>query len=260
MANYLVDLMTWSYSRLNTFLQCPYQFYLKYIYGDVESPMFFSEYGGLIHSIFAAYYRGEIPKADALNSYLTRFQEETVGAHPSPEIKTSYFKQGIDCMKALSPIDGKVLDVEKKVFFDFGNRRFVGFIDLIHEDSDGALCVLDHKSRMLKPRSKRTKPTKTDDELDAYLRQLYLYSIPVARDFGRPPDYLEFNCYRSGELIREPFQEEALEETKQWALNTIDAIGRERDWNPNIDYWPCHYLCGFCDQCEYAQIAEWKGG
>ena len=60
MSNYLIDLMTWSYSRINTYLQCPYQFYLKYIECLDEAPMFFSEYGSLVHEVLAEYYSGNI--------------------------------------------------------------------------------------------------------------------------------------------------------------------------------------------------------
>lgn len=70
---------------------------------------------------------------------------------------------------------------------------------------DGTLCILDHKSRSLKPRSNRKKKPKTDEEPDQYLRQLYLYSIPITNEFGRMPAFLKFNCYRTGVRIKEPF-------------------------------------------------------
>ena len=132
---------------------------------------------------------------------------------------------------------------------------FTGFVDLIYQDKDGALCILDHKSRALKPRSGRKNPTKTDLELDDYLRQLYLYSIPISKLYGRYPDFLEFNCYRTDVRIKEPFQMEVLDHTKKWALDTIDAIRNEESWKPNIDFWRCKYLCPFHDSCEYAEMA-----
>lgn len=258
MANYLIDLMRWSYSRINAFLQCPYQFYLKYMDLTEEAPMFFSEYGSLIHDIFAAYYSGRVSKSDSLNDYFIRFPSEAIGACPSDSIRLSYFKQGTESIRALSPIDGRVISTEQLVRFSDDGKRFIGFVDMIYEDKDGALCILDHKSRALKPRSNRKKKTKTDEELDQYLRQLYLYSIPVTSAFGRTPDFLEFNCYRTGVRIKEPFCIEKLEETRRWAHDTIEAIGREKDWRPDLDFWRCKYLCGFCDQCEYAQSVDWR--
>ena len=258
MSNYLIDLMTWSYSRINTYLQCPYQFYLKYIEGLDGAPMFFSEYGSFVHEILARYYSGEIKAQDALNNYLIQFPTRTIGAYPSQSIKTGYFQDGISCMKTLSPVDGSVIETEQRVEFSISGKPFVGFVDLVYEDSESHLCIMDHKSRALKPRSKRKKPTQGDIELEFYLRQLYLYSIPVKEKHGRYPDFLEFNCYRTGNRIKEPFHIDALDEAKSWAVNTIEQIGRETRWRPNLEYWKCKYLCGFCQECEYAQIATFK--
>ena len=256
MANYLIDSMVWSHSRITSYLGCPYQFYLKYICGEVERPMFFSGYGSLIHELLARYYGGSASISQVLNEYLCRFTDETSGSRVSGNIKASFFEQGVSLLKALSPIPGEVLSIEEKVFFDVGDRKFIGFIDLVHRDENGALCILDHKSRDLKPRSKRAKPTKTDQELDQYLRQLYLYAIPVAMKYGQNPDFLEFNCYRTGVRIKERFCTEKLEETKQWALQTIEQISAEKEWSPNVDSWRCRHLCGLSDVCDYYQMSE----
>lgn len=114
--------------------------------------------------------------------------------------------------------------------------------------------ILDNKSRDLKPRSLRKKPTKSDGELDSYLRQLYLYSVPIKDLFDTYPDRLEFNCFRTGQLISEPFQEKALGTTKEWALQTIEKITENDDWSPQMDYWKCRYLCDLNQHCEYYQM------
>ena len=217
--------------------------------------MFFSSYGSLIHDVLASYYRGEIPAGDALTKFLIRFPSEVSGAYPSEQIRASYFQQGVDCMKAMQPIDGRILGVEERVSFELGGKPFIGFVDMIYEDRDGALCVMDHKSHALKPRSARKKPTKTDLELDEYLRQLYLYSVPVAKRFGRDPDFLEFNCYRIGTHIKERFCKQAQSEAIQWSLDMIEAVRKESEWRPNLDFWQCRFLCGFFSECEYAQVA-----
>lgn len=250
--------MTWSHSRLNTFSQCPYQFYLKYICQADEEKMFFSEYGKFIHDILAGYHSGKITAAGALDMYLTGFADHATGISPANDIRVSYFKQGLASMKALSPIAGKILGIEERVSFDVFGYPFIGFVDMVYEDADNKLCILDHKSRALKPRSTRKKPTKTDIELDFYLRQLYLYSIPIAEKYGRYPDFLEFNCYRTQERIKESFCLDALNDAKRWAISTIHEIRNESEWHPDLEMWKCKYLCGFCNQCEYTEIAEWR--
>lgn len=139
--------------------------------------------------------------------------------------------------------------------FKIGDKPFTGIIDCVAKDEDGIILV-DNKSRALKERSKRKKPTKSDAELDEYLRQLYLYSIPIKDTFHCYPARLEFNCYRTGQLISEPFREEELERAKQWAADSIEAITNNEDWSPKLDFWKCRYLCDFCDECEYFAMSK----
>lgn len=138
------------------------------------------------------------------------------------------------------------------------NRRFTGVVDFLGESVNGELFLVDNKSRELKERSGRAKPTAKDQELDDMLRQLYLYSIPVFDEFGRYPDWLCFNCFRSGVFIKEQFDIEKFEEAKRWALNLIEEIEREEDFDPNPNYFFCKWLCGVNDKCEYYE-EETKG-
>lgn len=256
MGNYLIDTMTWSYSRLKCYDQCPYQFYLKYIDCQDEAPMFFASFGSLVHDLFAQYYSGEITVADAVNEYMIRFTTEVRGFAPSPEIRTSYFISGLEAIKRLAPMEEEILSVEQRVSFEIDGRPFVGFVDMVLRDASGNLCILDHKSRNLKPRSNRKKPTRTDEELDDYLRQLYLYSIPLKKFFKTYPTYLAFDCYRKDKetIIKEPFQERGFEDAKNWAISTIEEIRHDDKWRPKLDFWQCKYLCPFCSTCEYATM------
>jgi len=85
---------------------------------------------------------------------------------------------------------------------------------------------------------------------DEYLRQLYLYAVPVAEQYG-PPGNLVFNCFRTGSMISEPFSQAAFEETIAWALRIIEDTLREKDWLPCEDAWKCRYLCDVAGECEY---------
>ena len=129
-----------------------------------------------------------------------------------------------------------------KVQFYVQDIPFVGVIDYLGKDEDG-LVIVDHKSRELKPRSKRSKPTLKDKELDEVLKQLYLYSIPVKDKYGSYPTKLCLNCFRNQELIVEPFDETKLEETKQWAVDRIHEIQGEKEFEPNQNFFFCPWIC-----------------
>lgn len=249
----IISDFTWSYSRIGQFEMCPYGFLLNYIKKADKKPMFFSDYGSFMHKLIEQYLRGFLEKDELVNAYLSGFRRNVRGKAPNSKIFKSYFEQGYEY---LSNIDFPYLSpvgVEQKVDFFVGDRPFTGIIDCVALD-DGNLVILDNKSRALKPRSRRSKPTVSDKELDSYLRQLYLYSVPMEQFYHTYPVRLEINCFRTGQLISEPFQEKELEKTKEWALKSIDTITRNEDWSPKIDYWKCRYICDLSDDCCYFQM------
>lgn len=244
--------MTWSFSRISTYARCPYLFFLTYLSGEpmVETPLFYSDFGSFMHELLASYYKGERTAAQLASDYISGFRLRVLGYPPSADICRRWFSQGLACLRRLEPPEGDVVGVEKRLKFEVGGRRFLGFADLITRSGDD-FTIIDHKSRDLKPRSSRKTPTKSDEELDAYLRQLYLYASAVEAETGFTPKELAFNCYRTGVLIREPFRREACDAAKAWALDAIAGIERTESWKPNLDYYHCNYICPFHRDCEY---------
>lgn len=253
----LVRDMTWSYSRIKAFDDCPYRWYLKYICKKKGKPMFFSDYGSFIHELIADFYAGKKSAAQVRSEYVKDFKSKVKGRAPNPKIFKTYFTNGLDYFKELKPPKHKVLSVENKVEFLVNGYKFVGFIDREEEDEDG-LRITDNKSRTLKPRSKRAKPTKADQELDKYLVQLYLYSIPFKERYGEYPKHLCFDCFREKLLIKEPFDKDAFDAAVQWATDSIEEIAKETEFRPNVDFFKCNYLCEMNDKCEYYALSKGK--
>ena len=91
-------------------------------------------------------------------------------------------------------------------------------------------------------------------ELDKYQRQLYVYASAVNQLYGRHPDFIEFNCFRTGTWISEPFQYERLLDTESWATRLINKITATDDWYANLDFWFCKQLCDVATECEYEEF------
>lgn len=246
----IISEFTWSYSRLTAFEHCPYGFFLSYIKPHSQAPQFFASYGSFLHRIMELYLRGELKKEELPGFYLARFRSEVEGRAPDQKVFRSYFEQGLDYLIHMDFPYQIPCAAERRVDFYVGGNSFTGIVDCVVQDG-GDIIILDHKSRVLKPRSGRKKPTRSDRELDDYLRQLYLYSIPVRDIFHQYPKRLEFNCFRSRQIISEPFSESALERTGLWAEQTIARITANEDWSPKMDPWKCRYLCTHYHQCEY---------
>lgn len=207
-----------------------------------------------MHSIMQQYLTGVLTKNELVPYYLTHFLTEITGKAPTQKIYQSYLEQGRQYLKTLSFPARKILKVEDEMHFEFAGHPFTGFLDLMSEDEDGKLYITDHKSRALKPRSNRSKPTQSDVELDKYLRQLYIYAHAVHSLYGRYPDYLEFNCFRTNTWICEPFSIERMQEVEKWARDLIDRITSESKWNAHLEFWFCKHLCDVAEECEYEDL------
>lgn len=247
----LIDDMIWSYSRIEAFNDCPYRFFLRYIRGFKDDDKFYSSYGSFIHKILERYYKEEITKDEMLTTFLLNFKKEVRGIRPKESTVQKYISAGCEYLKSFTPFPYKMIDVEKRIEFKIEDYNFVGFIDYIGYDDDGGICIVDNKSRDLKPRSNRQKPTAKDKELDKMLRQLYLYAAAIEQEYEVLPKFLCFNCFKAGVFIKEQFDIQKYEETKQWAIKSIEKITNTEDFEPNLDFFSCLYICGVSDYCEY---------
>lgn len=250
-----IEPMEWSYSRLTAFEDCPYMWLMRYIlrdeYSIVPQSKFFAQYGSLMHSILQQYLTGVLPQKSLVAYYVSHFISDITEKAPSCKIYLDYLEQGRQYLKTLSFPARKILKVEDEMRFEFAGHPFIGFLDVLSEDDSGKLYITDHKSRALKPRSHRVKPTQSDRELDQYLRQLYIYASAVSQLYGRYPDFLEFNCFRTRTWICEPFQYERMVEVEAWAARLIERITATDDWYANFSFWFCKHLCDVQADCEY---------
>lgn len=220
--------------------------------------MFYASYGSFIHKIIEKYYKGELKQSEMLPYFLKNYSSSVLGQRPKESTAQKYVMLGSDYFKNFKPFPFNMVGVEKRVDFDLDGIPFVGYIDFLGE-KDGEYYIVDNKSRDLKQRSNRAKPTVKDGELDEMLRQLYLYSEAVYKEFGKYPKALCFNCFKNGEFIVEPFNEEAHQEAIQWAIDSIRRIEDEEDFESKEDMFMCTWLCGLSDRCPYAvKMNDWK--
>jgi len=246
----LIEDFVWSYSRVSSFDDCPYKWFMKYISGDSEQPTFYASYGSFIHSLIERYYSGELKREELPMAFLLGFSAGVRGERPSDKIVRNYIAAGKRYFDTFSGLPLEKVSVEEELRFDVDGIPFVAFTDFIGR-KDGALAIVDHKSRDLKPRSRRRVPTVNDRELDEMLRQLYLYAHGVFQKYGELPKQLCFNCFRTGRLIWEPFDKKTYMLTLDWIKRQIETISEEETFCPCMDFFRCRYLCGLHDKCCY---------
>lgn len=245
----LIDDMTFSYSRIHSYESCPYGWRLNYIDQKRKEKKFYASYGSLMHSVLEKYYSGNLEKPQLPVEFLTRFSIEVKGTRPSGKIVNSYIKKGLDYLRSIKEFDLNTLAVEKRVTFNIEGIPMCGSIDYLGE-KDGNIILIDHKSHDLKPRSGKIKPTVKDKELDEYLRQLYLYSVAVKDEYGKYPSLLCFNCFKNSTLIEEKFDQNDLDKAVRWAVDTIEKIKNDTDFEANYDYFYCRWICDQSRNCD----------
>lgn len=249
--------MVWSFSRLNAFYTCPYEWYLHYIECNPGINNFFGEFGSFMHKILEMYEKEELSIFEISQYYEENFATEVPSDAPPNryvDIKQSYFEKGLDYLDNIDLVldDYNVLGVEKQIKFKIADYEMIGFIDLLLQNkADDKITILDHKSASLKFK-KNGQISKSDlSHFLEFKRQLYLYSIPIIEEYGHV-DYLEWNMFKDKRHIQIPWNQSEYDEAINWACDTVKLIEQEKLWLPNPDYYYCNYLCGQRENaCEY---------
>lgn len=210
---------------------------------------FYAQFGTFMHTILQRYFSGELRRYELTSYYLSNFKLEVTLKPQHASTYDKYFKQGLEYLVGFTWGNSKILGVEQEVSFSILDNTAKGFIDLLEWD-DG-LIITDHKSADIKPRSTRKKPTLGDIRLDEMFRQLYLYSLAVYEQYGEYPKELRFNTFRNNIFVSEPFKKQKLEAAVSWANDKIEEITTNDDWQPDLDFFRCNYICDMRHQCEW---------
>lgn len=248
----LIRDMTWSFTRLKMFKDCPYEWYLRYICKFRKDSRFYASFGSFMHKIIEGYYRGELSKSQMLLKYYRDFQKEVIGYRPKESTLQKYIQGGADYIQSFRPLPYNVVAIEEKMEFSLDGIPFVAVLDYLGEEN-GDYILIDNKSRALKPRSGRAKPTASDKELDEMLMQLYVYCYPIKQKYGKFPKRIGFNCFRTGELIVEDFDEAAYERAIRWVKETVEEIESASEFPTKENAFACFWICGMSRLCDTYQ-------
>lgn len=261
--------MVWSFSRVNSYEQCPYGWKLHYLDHVEQAGSGFADWGSLCHSIFEDYEKGTLADFELLDAYDERYPQYMHNDFPPIRGKSMadrYYERGRELFASFEgfPDYWEILGVELKVEFEIEGRKFLGYIDLLVRDKrDGRLIVVDHKSK---------SEFKTPEEQAHYAIQLYLYAHWVYLNYGERPKELVFDMFRAGTIVTIPYCDEDQEAALSWFTGTIQTIYEDTDfWDQiSMEYdaknkplsefkknnFFCNFLCGskhFCSRSQFYQ-------
>jgi RecB family exonuclease len=164
----------WSYSRVSSFQNCTYSYYLKYIKFIPEKYQnIYSYLGNAFHDVLEKYYNHKIDYAgmnkEVDNILFTTDLSDMVFIKNEYERNEKMKKKYYSCLKHFFDnhvtVPYKVL-TEKEILVQIRNQWFIGYIDSIHKE-DEIYYITDYKTSTMYAKSQLTK----------YGQQLILYSL-----------------------------------------------------------------------------------
>jgi putative RecB family exonuclease len=230
-----------SYSRINTYLFCPYKY--KIIYIDniriPDNPAI--AFGNIIHKTLEIFHLSK--KFSYNNLYECYNDSWKKEGFIIPQQQFEYYKRGEKLLKdyyeSFCKSKTDILYVEKSFNTNIGKYKFVGIIDRIDKHFDGIYEVIDYKTHL-----KIWDKNKVNDDL-----QLSFYAYACKNIFNFSPVKLSIHFLSKNKKVYTERSYTMISNAIEIALKTADDITAEK-FDPNP------LKCKKCDfklSCEYSK-------
>ncbi len=214
----------WSWSKVNTFITSPYEYYLKYIVHAKEDRQdcSYATLGSICHSVLEDFYSGKIKYEEMLDvfedGWLTAIdivdlkfdrndetRNQSIGTkyknnllhffeHHSIIDHISFENENDRPKEVLEYKDGQ-LELEQFITVNINGNIFQGYIDVLYKDYDGVYNIIDWKT------STQYKGKKAEDEAG----QLVIYAIGL-HQLGIPWDKIRI-CWNFLKYVTIKFEQ-----------------------------------------------------
>lgn len=240
---------SYSFSKLSTFEQCKYQYYLNYIEKRKGEPNAFSQYGTFIHSILERHGKGELGAWELLDEYVDNYWKEVT--YPFPynkyaDLSKSYYNDGYLFLQSFDGLDDlDILEVETRFKEPLDDFFYTGVIDITYRDTEGGIVIRDWKSKSKFANKK---------EQAKYANQPLSYGLHIMRKYKEEPKALQFFMFRRQNIVEIPFNQQEYENAVGWIRNTVKEIRECEEFVASPNEFFCSNLCNFRNTCPF------KGG
>lgn len=266
----------YSFSKLNAFHQCPYQYYLNYILKEEGKQNVYGYLGGVVHDLCEKLSKEEMTLEDAIDKWFEEIDklEESDMKFPTEKSKIAYIECVSDYLEYFTPLPGKEIHTEEYFILDVEGNSLRGFIDFYSVDHENkTIDLIDYKTS--------SKFSKKDLESEK-VYQLILYGMYLEKKYPEYKinnvgfDMLKYakNIYTGKVKLRNEimkyemydydrwllyinYNDENKKKLKEFIINTINEIhsrnrNEESDWKDNSkNSFYCNSLCSFGDKCKY---------
>jgi putative RecB family exonuclease len=255
----------YSYSRINTYFNCPAQFKLRYI-EKLRPPVAEGVelfLGSRFHETMEFLYQ-EVPKrVPTVNELVDHFKKHWE-SHWKETLQTQkqrgfseplritqegmgvedYFKKGLFCVEnyyhQYHPFDeDETVGIEQKVMFDLDDQaryKMQGYIDRIARDADGILWIHDYKTSS---RKMSEEDARNEDQLALY--QIGLEHNPKFDPKTKIKLAWHFVAFEKDKVVSERNPKEITWLRKKY-VSKIQTIEKAKDYSTNTGP-----LCAWCE-------------
>lgn len=229
-----------SYSKLKTYLECPYRYKLVYVRRFHAPPNPYSSLGHSIHKALELFYTREGKTLDDLiHAYHDGWEHEGYGDSIQA---MEFFERGENILKRFYDNECKqekqVLFSEKTFKIDLKFCWLRGIIDQIERLPDGTIEVIDYKTH-------KTMWTKKAVRQDL---QLTVYNLACREAMGLKPDILTYYFLSKGRKLSTTRTRSDERKMVSLLKKTCRKIQKKK-FEPNKK--SC-YRCNFTGRCEHA--------
>lgn len=226
--------MNLSYSKVNTYLQCPLSY--KYLYVDrlETKPKPFFALGESIHQTIQTFYTTEksLPTFSDLISYLDQSWKRK--GYSSLEEESQYREKAITILKDFYKRNifsyFKAYKIEQRFDVQIEDITISGYIDQINKIGD--------KYEVIEYKTSQNGLTVEEAENDL---QVITYHIAFKEIYGFLPDYVVYHNVRNGKVIKVKVSEEKEVETINLYKDVANKI-RKNQFIPKKNIY-----CKWCD-------------
>lgn len=146
----------WSFSRVNTYLTSPYEYYLRYVKHTPEDRQdcAYTTLGTIAHDTLDSYYENDIEYKDMIGQFqdgwmtaidIANLKLDRNDVSHDEKLKVKY-KEDIELFFRNHVAYKYKLLIEKPVIANVGGNVFVGYCDAVFKDDDGCYNIIDFKT------------------------------------------------------------------------------------------------------------------
>lgn len=247
--DFILDNMIYSFSRVNSFSNCPHGWELYYIFGEEQVNGFFGQFGTFCHLILEKFFKNELEIWELTTFYEDNyFENVTEFPPPYPRgMEDTYYQRGYDFFDNLDfdKSKWKILGIEETFEVEIEKYKVIVKPDLrLQNIETEEMFIFDYKSSDVEKK----------DEFEKAKKQISFYILAFLLHSNIRINKGAIWAIRTGELIDFIITDEDLENAKKWFLEEIEKIKSEKNFNKGkVSKYFCDYLCGSRDICKYRQ-------